>query len=311
VFRLRHPEALSSGLVFEAGALIAQGLFKKVAIADPIGASIASCFAAGTVPGCDALLAPFCFAIQLYCDFSGYTDIGRGSALLLGIRLPVNFNLPYVALDIVSFWRRWHISLSTWLRDYVYFSLGGSRHGRLFAMRNTFITMTICGLWHGAHWNYVLFGAMHGIALTVNQLWLDFLKKYPRIADVTGNIVGSSIARCLFWATYLSSLIVFRTPNLSSAGRMFASLSNWQQPSTLIEPLWKAGMFQIVAVYLAYWGCTELASRKKLPSFVVSAENQYGLLFAPAVRFASWTAAVLLIAAARPSEAVPFVYFQF
>jgi alginate O-acetyltransferase complex protein AlgI len=309
-FRLRHPETWSSALAFEGGALIAQGLFKKVAIADPLGVAIVPTFAAGTVPGVDAVLAPFCFAIQLYCDFSGYTDIGRGSALLLGIRLPENFSLPYISKDLLDFWRRWHISLSTWLRDYVYIPLGGSKGGRWFGMRNTFITMAVCGLWHGAHWNYVLFGITHGAAMCVNRLWRDILKKHPVLAKATDNVVGTAVSVVLFWATYLFSLIIFRAPDLSHSGAMLSSLANGQQ-SALIEPLLRSGVFPITAVYLAFWGCTEFAARNKLPKFLVASENQHGLLFNPSIRFASWTAAVLLIAAARPSEAVPFVYFQF
>lgn len=310
-FRLRHPETWSSGLAFEGGALIAQGMFKKVAIADPLGAAIVPSFAAGTVPGIDAVLAAWCFAIQLYCDFSGYTDIGRGSALLLGIRLPVNFNLPYLTKDVVDFWRRWHISLSTWLRDYVYIPLGGSRNGRWLGLRNTFLTMVVCGLWHGAHWNYVLFGVMHGIAMCVNQLWRELLKNHPVVAKVTENAAGATIARALFWATYLSSLIIFRAPDLSHAGAMLASLADWQQSSNLIEPLVRSGVGPIATVYLMFWGITELASKGKLPRFLNASENKHGLLFNPSVRMASWTAAVLLIAAAKPTEAVPFVYFQF
>ncbi len=314
-FRLRHPETWSSALAFEAGALIAQGLFKKVAIADPLGAVIAPCFAAGHVPGFDALFAPLCFAIQLYCDFSGYTDIGRGSALLLGIRLPENFTLPYLSKDLLDFWRRWHISLSTWLRDYLYIPLGGSKNGKVAALRNTFITMALCGLWHGAHWNYVLFGVIHGLGMVVNTTWRDLLKKMPDIAKATDNWVGTTISVLCFWAVYVCSLIVFRSPDMAHSGAMFASLMDWHAQSTLIEPLVKAGVFQIVAVYLAYWGCSALAVRNKLPKFLlvpqIQPENPNGLLFNPAIRLASWTAAVFLIAAARPTEAVPFVYFQF
>src|SRR5262249_47668893 len=129
--RLQKPEPWSTSLFYEGMTLIMQGLFKKVAIADPIGALIYRPFST-MVPlsSGDAIIAAVGFTAQVYCDFSGYTDIGRGSALLLGIRLPENFDLPYLAHDLADFWRRWHMSLSYWLRDYVYIPLGGSRKAR-------------------------------------------------------------------------------------------------------------------------------------------------------------------------------------
>lgn len=310
-FKLRHPESWSTDLACEGGALIAQGMFKKIALADPIGAAIAPAFAAGTVPGIDFWVASFGFAIQLYCDFSGYTDIGRGSALLLGIRLPINFNFPYLTRDLIDFWRRWHISLSTWLRDYVFIPLGGSRNGRLNAFRNTFITMVICGLWHGAQWNYVAFGILHGTAMGVNQVWRNILSKNSRLSNAAETVPGVALSVITFWLFWLSSLVVFRCNDLAHSSAMFASLVNVTAASAILEPIAKAGVFQIAFVYLLYWGLSELAQRGKLPKIFQSAQNQHGLLFNPAARFASWTAAVVLIAAARPTEAVPFVYFQF
>jgi alginate O-acetyltransferase complex protein AlgI len=310
-FKLRHPETWSSDLACEGGALIAQGMFKKIALADPIGAAIAPAFVAGTVPGIDVFVASMGFAIQLYCDFSGYTDIGRGSALLLGIRLPINFNFPYLTRDLIDFWRRWHISLSTWLRDYVFIPLGGSRNGRLMAFRNTFITMVVCGLWHGAQWSYVLFGILHGLAMGANQVWRNVLSKNAGLSAFCESTPGVALSVLTFWCFWLSSLVVFRCPDLAHCSAMFASLLNWHAQSAILEPLARAGVFQIAAVYLLYWGSSELAQRGRLPKIVTVAQNQHGLLFNPGARFASWTAAVILIAAARPTEAVPFVYFQF
>jgi D-alanyl-lipoteichoic acid acyltransferase DltB (MBOAT superfamily) len=120
--------------------------------------------------GAEVLIAVYAYALQLYYDFSGYTDIAIGSALLLGIKLPANFNRPYAAENIADFWRRWHITLSNWLRDYLYFSLPGKR-SKVLPYFSLFITMVIGGLWHGANWNFVLWGALHGAGLALVRLW--------------------------------------------------------------------------------------------------------------------------------------------
>src|SRR5262249_7265466 len=125
----------------------------------------------------DALCVAMGFAIQVYCDFSGYTDIGRGSALLLGIRLPANFCLPYLSRDLAHFRWRWYMSLSYWLRDYVYIPLGGSHGGKIANYRNLLMTMMLCGLWHGADWRFILFGALHGLGLIVNREWKQLAAK--------------------------------------------------------------------------------------------------------------------------------------
>jgi D-alanyl-lipoteichoic acid acyltransferase DltB (MBOAT superfamily) len=163
----------SSAEASEGMFLIALGLVKKVAIGDylalnlvdrvfdaPLHYSALECYAA--VLG---------YAVQIYCDFSGYTDIAIGSALLLGVRFPLNFNAPYKAKNVVDFWRRWHISLSTWLRDYLYVPLGGNRKGPSRTYVNLMVTMLLGGLWHGAAWNFVVWGGLHGAALAVTRFW--------------------------------------------------------------------------------------------------------------------------------------------
>ncbi len=121
-----------------------------------------------------AWMAVLFYAVQIYCDFSGYTDMAVATARLLGYELTVNFEFPYFSANIAEFWRRWHISLSTWLRDYLYISLGGNRGSKLFTYRNLMLTMVLGGLWHGASWNFVIWGAMHGFALIVHREWLRF-----------------------------------------------------------------------------------------------------------------------------------------
>lgn len=150
--------------------LIMLGLFKKVAIADGVAGSVNAIYNSSTeVGGADVVLATYLFAIQIFCDFSGYTDIARGLAKTLGFNLMNNFDQPYIATNPQDFWRRWHISLSTWLRDYLYVPLGGNRGGPYAVYRNLMITMVLGGLWHGAAWNFVAWGAFHGGILAIHR----------------------------------------------------------------------------------------------------------------------------------------------
>ncbi|MBF0447795.1 MAG: MBOAT family protein [Magnetococcales bacterium] len=152
------------------GSLIIRGLIKKVVVADNLALFVDPVFA--SMESYDLLtiaLATFFFAIQIYCDFSGYTDIARGLASAIGIRLMENFNYPYIAVNIRDFWRRWHISLSTWLRDYLYISMGGNQYGLRRTTLYLMITMLLGGLWHGASYNFILWGAYHGVLLTLNR----------------------------------------------------------------------------------------------------------------------------------------------
>lgn len=174
-FRKQRP-ALSRDALREGLWLIGWGLYKKMVIADSMATIVNSTFApydslsaAATVPddGLRLLVALYAFALQIYCDFSGYTDIARGIAKLMGFDIMLNFNLPYFATSPSAFWCRWHISLSSWLRDYLYIPLGGNRGGSLMTYRNLGITMLLGGLWHGAAWNFVLWGAYHGALLSI------------------------------------------------------------------------------------------------------------------------------------------------
>jgi D-alanyl-lipoteichoic acid acyltransferase DltB (MBOAT superfamily) len=162
-----NPEEGSEGLF-----LMAVGLVKKVAIGDYVALNLVDrVFDAPTqYSALECYAGVLGYAVQIYCDFSGYTDIAIGAALLLGIRMPLNFNAPYKAPEIIDFWRRWHISLSSWLRDYLYISLGGNRRGRGRTYFNLMTTMLLGGLWHGAGWTFVVWGGLHGWALSVTRM---------------------------------------------------------------------------------------------------------------------------------------------
>ena len=167
--RLLNIEQTSRGMY-----LIVLGFFKKIAVADGVAPIVDQVFGStGHVSWIDVIVGAMLFAVQIYCDFSGYTDIARGLSKLFGIDLVVNFNLPYFATNPQDFWRRWHISLSTWLRDYLYVPLGGNRGGLLFVCRNLMITMLLGGLWHGAAWNFVLWGFYQGALLCTYRVWIE------------------------------------------------------------------------------------------------------------------------------------------
>jgi len=156
----------------EGLSLFVIGLFRKVVVADPMGALAKQVFDNPHTYGrCTLLLGLYCFSFQIYADFAGYSDMARGLARFMGFELIKNFEHPYFATNITDFWRRWHISLSTWLRDYLYIPLGGNRRGTFRTYVNLFVTMLLGGLWHGASWTYVVWGALHGAYLAVHK-WL-------------------------------------------------------------------------------------------------------------------------------------------
>jgi len=169
--RIVNIEAFSRGVV-----LCILGLLKKVVIADGVAVSVNSIYGSPNPSGADVLIATYLFAIQIYCDFSGYSDIARGISKMMGFNLMRNFRQPYFATNPQEFWQRWHISLSTWLRDYLYISLGGSHKGTVKTYRNLMITMALGGLWHGAAWNYILWGIYQGTLLCIHRMYSSFIR---------------------------------------------------------------------------------------------------------------------------------------
>jgi alginate O-acetyltransferase complex protein AlgI len=215
--QLQHPRRQKWLLPTAGVAVFTLGLVKKLVVADPIGGLVDAVYAKAIPNAPEALLAMYGFSVQIYCDFSGYTDMAIGLAMLLGIRLPNNFLQPYCADSIITFWRRWHITLSFWLRDYLYIPLGGNRHGRLGEVRNILITMTLGGLWHGASWTFVVWGVLHGIAVSavhvakkvLHWTWLD------RVPAWLGVLLTFHFVT-LAW-------VFFRAPDLRHAAGMLAA----------------------------------------------------------------------------------------
>ncbi len=200
-------------------AVFVAGLFKKTVIADGLGTYADAVFqfadAGGRPSFTEAWAGALAYTFQLYFDFSGYADMAIGSARMFGIVLPANFNSPYKATSIIDFWRRWHMTLSRFLRDYLYIALGGNRHGRARRYVNLFLTMLLGGLWHGAGWNFVLWGGLHGAMLTVNHLWAARFGHRP--------------LRTLGWALTFGGVVIgwvlFRAETFAGATRMLSVMA--------------------------------------------------------------------------------------
>jgi D-alanyl-lipoteichoic acid acyltransferase DltB (MBOAT superfamily) len=192
-------------------AIFTLGLVKKLVFADPVGEVVDAAYSGSGESAALALLAIYAFSVQIYCDFSGYTDMAIGLALLLGIRLPTNFLRPYASTSLVDFWRRWHVTLSLWLRDYLYIPLGGNRHGRLKATRNILITMVLGGLWHGANWTFVIWGLLHGVGIAFVQAFRGVLRMPKWLA----------VLLTFHFVTF--AWVFFRAPNVSAAWQVLAA----------------------------------------------------------------------------------------
>jgi D-alanyl-lipoteichoic acid acyltransferase DltB (MBOAT superfamily) len=220
-------------------AIFAAGLFKKVVIADNLAQFVSPVFAhldaGGGVTTPWAWLATLSYTLQIYFDFSGYSDMAIGLALLFGLRLPVNFRSPYQAISIVDFWRRWHITLSRFLRDYLYIPLGGNRLGERRRYVNLMVTMLLGGLWHGAGWNFLVWGGLHGIYLGVNHLWREW-RGGDRRASAARSVPKGLVAKGLSWAvTFLAVVIAwvfFRARTTAGAWQMLASLFGFEAGSS-------------------------------------------------------------------------------
>jgi len=223
--QIAKPRQITNAQVLAGVNLILLGYFKKVAIADTLAPVADKIFASPALMTSGQLwTGVYAFTIQIYCDFSGYTDIARGVALILGLKIMENFEAPYLSRNITEFWRRWHISLSSWLRDYLYIPLGGNRGGKIHTYSNLLITFLLCGLWHGAAWTFVLWGLSHGLYLICHRVInrgekIDFA--WP------SNLLGKIIILVKILVTFhivALTWVLFKSPNLSIALSYFEGL---------------------------------------------------------------------------------------
>ena len=280
----------SRAMLTEALLLIVWGLLKKTVIASELSTNLVDpvFFDPSAYGGADLLAAAYGYAVQIYCDFSAYSDIAIGVAALLGYRFPRNFDQPYRAASLQEFWRRWHISLSSWLRDYVYIPLGGGRGGALKACRNILITMLLGGLWHGASWTFVAWGALHGVVLSIERLFKGARKSlFPSLIGVlvTFHVV------CLGW-------ILFRADSFQTALTYLEGLTDWSSPPMVATPF-LVGMigFGLLMHFLPPRALERLGSLVK---------------FAPSPALGVAVGLMMLVVEAiRPEGVAPFIYFQF
>jgi alginate O-acetyltransferase complex protein AlgI len=295
------PRVVTRAMVESGCFLTLLGLFRKVVIADGVAPMVNAAFAsAHTASWAQLSIGALLFAIQIYCDFAGYSDIARGTARLLGIELMVNFNQPYLSRSITEFWRRWHISLSTWLRDYLYIPLGGNRHGTGATYRNLLLTMLLGGLWHGARWNFVIWGGLHGLYLALHKLWMA-RRTAPPAGDSRFRFTPGTVAGLLLTFLLVDfAWIFFRSASLADAIGFIEGILT-------LRGGWAGLPFGWGAKLLVFAGLTLFAD---WPAYVRN--RQEGLLDWPwFARGVAYAAMVLLLIVLRPLDDTPFIYFQF
>ena len=289
-----RADQVQSGL-----ALILMGLFKKVVIADAIAPYVNEAFAnPGDQSWITLTAATWGFALQIYGDFAGYSDVARGSSRLLAIELPINFEQPYLSRNPTVFWRTWHISLSNWLRDYLYIPLGGNRGKRSKTYRNLMLTMLIGGLWHGAAWTFVVWGGLHGLYLCVHRYYqerTDTVGAHNRPGRFTwGDVIPAIICFqfvCFAW-------IFFRAQNFTEAFEVIKGIFTLQGGDVA------AGFVPLLIIVAAISLAIDLAQRNR--------ETHTPMLaLRPAAQGLLYGGFVLAIILFSGGEAVPFIYFQF
>lgn len=279
--------------------LIIGGLIKKAVISDYISSNFVDRVfeAPNSYSAFENLMASYGYAIQIYCDFSGYSDMAIGLALLMGFTLPVNFRTPYKSASITEFWRRWHISLSTWLRDYLYISMGGNRKRRIRTYFNLFMTMLLGGLWHGANWKFVFWGVLHGLALVVERFFQTRIK-LPK------NTFVKTIKIILTFHFVVFCWLFFRAKDFTTAFQIVENIGqlqfNWEQWQTIILG------YKNVLLLLAFGFIWHFLPEK----ITTYNEKLFGKL-------PFWAQAILLgfifwlVFATASEGAQPFIYFQF
>ena len=277
------------------------GLLKKWVVADQLAVYADPIFAApgdfGTAANWVGLLA---FAIQVYCDISGYSDMALGLAHLLGYKLTINFNMPYLATSVGDYWRRNHISLSTWLRDYLFIPLGGSRGGTWATCRNYMITMTLGGLWHGASWNFALWGALHGVYLSVHRLFRSFCATRPRLDAWLQTAPGTALRMALTFFCGYQAFVLFRAPTFATATEMLQRMWWPVDGPGIVHPYGYVLFWLIVSGFVL---CHVAAAGRWWERLSLR-------LPAPALGFA-YVVALLLCMVMAPVTNKPFIYFQF
>jgi alginate O-acetyltransferase complex protein AlgI len=326
-------ENMSVGLT-----ILAIGLLKKCIFADGIAPHADSFFNAANTPGfspdlISAWIGALCYTLQLYFDFSGYSDMAIGLSRMCGVSMPINFNSPYKSLSIIDFWRRWHLTLSRFLRDYLYIALGGNRKGEARRHINLFLTMLLGGLWHGAATTFVVWGALHGAYLIINHFWRGFAK-----GAWTKTTTYRSAAWLVTFIAVVIAWVFFRATNLDAAGRILAAMAGHNGVAIPVGIALKLGLsaayLKGFGVGIAMIGSTDLVKailwilvllliatrlpntqnfmRKWRHALGQPDANEAGKLYwMPTRTWACFTAILLLAAILSLAQVSNFLYFQF
>ncbi len=297
--QINQPRSVTRQMVMTGLNLMVLGFFKKVFIADTMAPLVSQAFNDPAAMNTGQLMTGlYAFCFQIYGDFSGYSDIARGVARLLGFELMINFEAPYTSRSITEFWRRWHISLSSWLRDYLYISLGGNRGGKLMTYRNLFLTMFLGGLWHGAAWTMAIWGVMHGTYLAVHKMMLGdrpLDTSWPR--TFSGWIVNLAKIVVTFHLVALT-WIMFRAPSFTAARDYIVGIARFDEPLQ-IQPIvfFAAAIMIVLDILQNHFG---------EHTWVVSAPRPVKYVMLQVMLVSTLAAAIYHV-----NTVVPFIYFQF
>ena len=278
--------------------LIILGLVKKAVVADYIAQYNDLIFASPTgYSGLESLMGVVGYVVQIYCDFSGYSDMAIGISAIMGFRLTRNFDFPYKSRNLTDFWRRWHISLSTWLRDYVYIPLGGNRRGTLRTYVNNFLTMLVGGLWHGAAWKFIIWGGMHGVGLIVHKALRPWLVKIPD----TWPVKAASWTLTMAYVSFL--FIFFRAASFEDAWLIIRNIFgnfdiSYLAPFVRVRYVWLIFVAMIIAVH-------------SLPTRWINAAGDWFVRAPFGAKLAVFIVAVQLVVQFMSEDVMPFIYFQF
>ena len=300
--QIRENPSATREMISQGLFLIMTGLVKKVMIADYISANFVDRIFDNPAlySGFENLMGAIGFTVQLYCDFSGYSDMAIGLALLMGYRFKINFDAPFKSQSPTEFWRRWHISLSTWLRDYVYIPLGGNRRGRARAYLNQFLTMVIGGFWHGASWMYVIWGAYHGLLLVAHK----FISKVWKLPEgLAGRPEVKVLNIAITFMLVVAGFTLFRAPDLETVAVMGQQIFGDFHLSVL--PQFVEGYVLIVGALVA-----SMAAHFTPRSWTTGTARVYEVM-PVAFQAAILALVIFLVIQTRQSEIVPFIYLQY
>ena len=300
--QIRRPLLVTNEMFGQGVFFIVSGLFKKAVISDYISVNFVERIFdnPSLYSGLENLFGVYGYALQIYCDFSGYSDMAIGIALLLGFRFPINFNSPYKSDSVTDFWHRWHISLSTWLRDYLYISLGGNRKGKLRTYINLVLTMLLGGLWHGASWNFVVWGGLHGAALALHKGLRSLLHRPKQYRSTGWRKVAAVFITfhfvCLCWIFFRNSTF---DGSISMISQIFTSFHP-KLAGQLFVGYWK--VFALMGIgYLLHW----------CPDSWQNACSRGMVRMPVVVQAFILIALIFLVIQVKSSDIQPFIYFQF